>query len=369
MAGSSFGTIFRISTWGESHGKGIGVVVDGCPAGITLCEGDIQRDLDRRRPGQNRYTTARAESDAVEILSGVFEGRTTGTPIAMLVRNQDQRSRDYGNIAELYRPGHADYTFDQKYGFRDYRGGGRSSGRETIGRVAGGAVARRLLEELGITVTAYVSAIGPVEIDRSRMDLDEIERNMLRMPDAQAAERAAAYLEECVRTQDSSGGAIECIASNLPAGLGEPVFEKLDANLAKALMSIGAVKAVEIGDGTLVATRRGSENNDCYTTDENGQPQKATNHSGGTLGGISDGAPLLLRASFKPTPSIAQPQTMLGRDGACHTESIKGRHDPIIVSRAVVVVEAMTALTIADQLLLNMSARLDNVKKVYGREN
>ena len=369
MAGSSFGTIFRISTWGESHGKGIGVVVDGCPAGIALCEGDIQRDLDRRRPGQNRYTTARAESDAVEILSGVFEGRTTGTPIAMLVRNQDQRSRDYGNIAELYRPGHADYTFDQKYGFRDYRGGGRSSGRETIGRVAGGAVARRLLEELGITVTAYVSAIGPVEIDRNRMDLDEIECNMVRMPDAQAAERATAYLEECVRTQDSSGGAIECIASNLPAGLGEPVFEKLDANLAKALMSIGAVKAVEIGDGTLVATRRGSENNDCYTIGENGQPQKATNHSGGTLGGISDGAPLLLRASFKPTPSIAQPQTMLGRDGACHTEIIKGRHDPIIVSRAVVVVEAMTALTIADQLLLNMSARLDNVKKVYGLEN
>lgn len=369
MAGSSFGTIFRISTWGESHGKGIGVVVDGCPAGIALCEGDIQRDLDRRRPGQNRYTTARAESDTVEILSGVFEGRTTGTPIAMLVRNQDQRSRDYGNIAELYRPGHADYTFDQKYGFRDYRGGGRSSGRETIGRVAGGAVARRLLEELGISVTAYVSAIGPVEIDRSRMDFDEIERNMVRMPDAQAAERAAAYLEECVRTQDSSGGAIECIASNLPAGLGEPVFEKLDANLAKALMSIGAVKAVEIGDGTLVATRRGSENNDCYTTGENGQPQKATNHSGGTLGGISDGAPLLLRASFKPTPSIAQPQTMLGRDEACHTEIIKGRHDPIIVSRAVVVVEAMTALTIADQLLLNMSARLDNVKKVYRREN
>lgn len=365
MAGSTYGTIFRISTWGESHGKGIGVVVDGCPAGIPLTEADIQQDLNKRKPGQNRYTTARAESDSVEILSGVFEGRTTGTPISLLVRNQDQRSRDYGNIMDLYRPGHADYTLDQKYGFRDYRGGGRSSGRETIGRVAAGAVARKLLEELGITVTAYVSSIGPVEVNRDAMDFAYIEESIVRMPDPDATKKAQEYMENCLKSQDSSGGVIECVVHNLPAGIGEPVFDKLDATLAKAIMSIGAVKAVEIGDGTLVSTKRGSENNDCYGTDENGVPYKLTNHSGGILGGISDGSPVFLRASFKPTPSIAQTQSMLGRDGLCHKETIHGRHDPIIVSRAVIVVEAMTMLAIADQLLLGMSSRIEHVKKIY----
>lgn len=366
MAGSVFGTVFKISTWGESHGKGIGVVIDGCPAGIPLCEEDIQFYLDRRRPGQNKYTTARKETDSVEIMSGVFEGKTTGTSISLIVLNKDQRSRDYGSISELYRPGHADYPYDMKYGFRDYRGGGRSSGRETIGRVAAGAVAMKLLQELGISVQAYVSAIGPVSIDRSRMDLSYVEESTVRMPDPVATEEALQYLDTCIKSLDSSGGTIECIAEGLPAGLGEPVFEKLDANLAKALMSIGAVKAVEIGDGTAVSSKKGSENNDWYTTDADGQPVKATNHSGGILGGISDGSPLLLRASFKPTPSIAQTQTMLGRDGKCHEEAIHGRHDPIIVSRAVVVVEAMTALTIADHLLLSMTSRIDNLKKVYG---
>lgn len=365
MAGSGFGTIFRITTWGESHGKGIGVVIDGCPAGLALCEEDIQAMLDRRRPGQNRYTTARAESDCVEILSGVFEGKTTGTPISLLVRNQDQRSRDYGNISGLYRPGHADYTYDVKYGIRDYRGGGRSSARETIGRVAAGAVAMKLLQEFGITVQAYVSAIGPVSIDRSRMDLSRIEESPVRMPDPQASEEAVAWLEECMHALDSSGGVIECIARNVPAGLGEPVFEKLDANLAKAIMSIGAVKAVEIGDGTLAATRRGSQNNDCYTEDENGRPGKVSNHSGGILGGISDGSPILIRASFKPTPSIARPQSMLGRDGQCHVETIRGRHDPIVVARAVVVVEAMTALTLADHLLLASSSQIRHLKRIF----
>jgi chorismate synthase len=368
MAGSTYGTIFRITTWGESHGKGIGVVIDGCPAGIALCEEDIQSFLDRRKPGQNKYTTARAESDQVEILSGVFEGKTTGTPISLIVRNKDQRSKDYGSIAELYRPGHADYTFDQKYGFRDYRGGGRSSGRETIGRVAAGAVAMKLLKELGITVQAYVSAIGPISIDRSRMDLSFTEESPVRMPDPVATKEALAYLDECIQSMDSSGGTIECIAEHLPTGLGEPVFDKLDASLARAIMSIGAVKAVEIGDGTLVASAKGSENNDCYIPGEDGYPVKATNHSGGILGGISDGSPLLLRASFKPTPSIAQVQTMLGTDGQCHEESIHGRHDPIIVARAAVVVEAMTALTIADHLLLAMSSKVENVRKVYGGE-
>lgn len=365
MAGSSFGTIFRITTWGESHGKAIGVVVDGCPAGILLTEEDIQHDLDRRKPGQNKFTTARSESDTVEILSGVFEGKTTGTPLSLIVRNQDQRSRDYGNISELYRPGHADYTFDQKYGFRDYRGGGRSSARETIGRVAAGAVAKKMLAELGISIIGYVSQVGPVKIDREHLDFAEIENNKVRMPDAAAAEKATEYLEECLKTQDSSGGAIECIASGVPAGLGETVFEKLDANLAKAIMSIGAVKAVEIGDGILVSSKKGSSNNDQYLTDENGTPYKATNHSGGILGGMSDGSPIFLRASFKPTPSIAQEQSMFGRDGACHVEAIHGRHDPIVVARAVPVVEAMMALTLADHLLLGMSARVENLKKIY----
>lgn len=366
MAGSTFGTIFRISTWGESHGKGIGVVIDGCPAGISLCEEDIQVYLNRRKPGQNKYTTARAESDTVEILSGTFEGKTTGTPISLVVMNKDQRSRDYGTIAQMYRPGHADYTYDRKYGFRDYRGGGRSSGRETIGRVAAGAVAMKLLGELGIKVTAYVSSIGPVSIDRSRMDLSLIEESPVRMPDMEASQRAVEYMNDCMKDLDSSGGTIECIAEHVPAGLGEPCFEKLDANLAKAIMSIGAVKAVEIGDGCLVSTRRGSQNNDCYTTDDQGNPVKASNHSGGILGGISDGSRLFLRASFKPTASIARPQIMLGQDGQCHEVSIHGRHDPIIVSRAAVVVETMTALTLADHLLIGMSAKIDHVKKVYG---
>ncbi|MDD6326802.1 MAG: chorismate synthase [Lachnospiraceae bacterium] len=368
MAGSSFGTIFRITTWGESHGKGIGVVVDGCPAGIPLTEDDIQPYLDLRKPGQNRYTTKRAEADSVEILSGTFEGYTTGTPISLMVRNTDQRSRDYGSISELYRPGHADYTFDQKYGFRDYRGGGRSSGRETIGRVAAGAIAGKLLSELGVTFTTYVSSIGPVSIDREHCDYSRIWESDLRIPDAKAEERARAWLEECLQSQDSSGGTVECIAEHVPAGLGDPAFEKLDAALAKAVMSIGAVKAVEIGDGTAVSTSRGSENNDFYLEDADGIPYKSTNHSGGILGGISDGSPIRIRASFKPTPSIGQPQSMLNRDGHCVTEVIHGRHDPVIVTRAAIVVESMVALTLADHLLLNLGARMEHVKKIYGRD-
>lgn len=366
MAGSTFGTIFKITTWGESHGKGIGVVIDGCPAGIPLDESDIQPYLDLRRPGQNRYTTKRAETDTVELLSGTFEGRTTGTPISLFVRNQDQRSKDYSSIAKLYRPGHADYTYDQKYGFRDYRGGGRSSARETIGRVAAGAVARKMLSDLGITFTTFVSSIGPVHIDPDRCDYSRVWESDLRMPDPIAEEQARAWLETCLQAQDSSGGTVECIAWHVPAGLGEPAFEKLDANLAKAIMSIGAVKAVEIGDGTAVSQARGSENNDFYEEDAHGVPHKMTNHSGGILGGISDGSPIRIRASFKPTPSIGQPQRMLNREGGCVTETIHGRHDPIVVTRAAVVVEAMTALTLADHLLLNLGARMDNIRKIYG---
>ena len=365
MAGSSFGTLFRITTWGESHGKGIGVVVDGCPAGISLCEEDIQAYLNRRKPGQSRFTTSRKEADAVEILSGVFEGKTTGTPISMLVHNTDQRSRDYGDIASYYRPGHADFCFDEKYGFRDYRGGGRSSGRETIGRVAGGAIASKLLEQIGITFLTYTKSIGPVVIDSSKMNQEEILNNTLYMPDTNAAKEAEVYLKECMSNCNSAGGVVECQINGLPVGLGDPVFEKLDANLAKAIFSIGAVKGFEIGDGFEVANTTGLTNNDAFTFDENGSITKKTNHSGGTLGGMSDGAPLVFRAAFKPTPSIASTQETVNKSGEEIEISIKGRHDPIIVPRAVVVVEAMAALTIADALLMNMTTRMDRIVEFY----
>ncbi|MCC8024584.1 MAG: chorismate synthase [Clostridium sp.] len=376
MAGSTYGTLLKVMTWGESHGKGIGVVVDGCPAGLPLSESHVQEYLDRRKPGQSKFTTARSEGDRVEILSGVFEGKTTGAPIAMEVRNMDQRSHDYGNIMDVYRPGHADYTFDEKYGFRDYRGGGRSSGRETIGRVAAGAVACRLLKTLGISVGAYTRSVGEIEIDYASFDPDEIWRNRFYMPDAEAAARAEACLEKRMAEKDSCGGVVECVIRGLPAGVGEPVFEKLDAGLAKAMVSIGAVKGFEIGDGFAAARARGSENNDGFALtdrDQEGNPLlkekivKKTNHSGGTLGGISDGSDLVLRAAFKPTPSIALPQSTVSRKGGETEICIKGRHDPIIVPRAVVVVEAMAALTVADLLLLSMSSRLDRIQSFFGR--
>ena len=363
MAGSSFGSIFRITTWGESHGAGLGVVVDGCPAGLPLCEEDIQIFLNRRKPGQSKFATPRKEDDTVEILSGIFEGKTTGTPISMLVRNTSQRSRDYSEIASYYRPGHADYTFDEKYGFRDYRGGGRSSGRETIGRVAAGAVASKLLATLGISLTTYTRSIGPVTI--KNFDMTQIEQNKLYMPDADAAAEASEYLLHCMKEQNSSGGVVECIVNGLPTGLGDPVFEKLDANLGKAILSIGAVKAFEIGDGMAVASATGRSNNDPFLSGENGAIRKGSNHAGGVLGGISDGSPLILRAAIKPTPSIASFQDTVNKQGKPISVSIKGRHDPIIVPRAVVVVESMTALVLADALLLNMTATMDNVKKIY----
>lgn len=364
MAGSTLGIIYRITTWGESHGPGLGVVVDGCPAGLPLSTNDIQTYLDRRKPGQSRMATPRKEADAVEILSGVFEGKTTGAPISLLVRNTSQRSGDYSEIAACYRPGHADYTFDQKYGFRDYRGGGRSSGRETIGRVAAGAIAAKALSEFGIRLTAYTKSIGPVSINPNAFDREAILETPTSMPDREASTRAEKYLEDCMRNYDSSGGVIECVIDGVPAGLGDPVFEKLDANLAKAIMSIGAVKAVEIGDGTEVSTRRGSENNDAFRM-ENGQIIKATNHAGGILGGISDGSPILLRAYVKPTPSIFSPQNTVNRDGEEISISIKGRHDPVIVPRAVVVVESMAAITVLDALLVNAGAKMEHLKAIY----
>ncbi len=364
MAGSSFGTIFRITTWGESHGKALGVVIDGCPAGLSLCEDDIQSYLNRRKPGTSSITTPRREGDLVEILSGVFEGKTTGTPISLLVRNTSQISGDYSEIASYYRPGHADYTFDQKYGFRDYRGGGRSSGRETIGRVAAGAIAAKLLQELGITVRAYTRSIGPVEADLSKFDADAILSTPTAMPDREADARAVAYLEQTKKDLDSSGGCMECMIQGLPAGIGDPVFEKLDANLAKAIMSIGAVKAVEIGDGCEVSRSRGSQNNDAFCM-KDGTVSKKTNHAGGILGGISDGSTVTIRAHVKPTPSIYRQQDTVNRSGEEIEVCIKGRHDPIIVPRAVVVMECMTAITVLDAMMVNMSAKLDSLRDFY----
>lgn len=362
MSGSIYGNLFRISTWGESHGKGIGVVVDGCPAGLDLCEEDIQVFLNRRKPGQSKFSTPRKEDDAVEILSGIFEGKTTGTPISMVVFNKTQRSGDYSEISNYYRPGHADLTYDVKYGFRDYRGGGRSSGRETIGRVAAGAIASKILLQLGIDVFAYTKSVGPCEI--STFDKNEIMNNSLYMPDSVAADAASSYLEECMQNKDSSGGKIECIVSHLPAGVGEPSFDKLSANLAKAVTSIGAVKGFEIGDGIDVAKATGLTNNDQYQYN-NEELVKLTNHSGGILGGISDGSDIIIRASIKPTPSVSATQATINKSGDNINVNIKGRHDPIIVPRAVVVVESMVAITVLDMLLISMTSNMDMIKKFF----
>ncbi|MDD3403304.1 MAG: chorismate synthase [Hespellia sp.] len=364
MSGSTFGNIFRIMTWGESHGSGVGVVIDGCPAGLELCEEDIQCFLSRRKPGQSKFTTKRMESDQVEILSGVFEGFTTGTPISLMVRNQDQHSKDYGNLGDVYRPGHADYTFDQKYGHRDYRGGGRSSGRETIGRVAAGAIASKILKSLGISITTYTKSIGPVVVEPSDYHFEQIFENSLYMPNNEAADQAGEYLSSLMKTLDSSGGTIECMVEHMPVGIGETVFDKLDANLAKALLSIGAVKAFEIGDGFAVAGTVGSTNNDAFTVTD-GNITKETNHSGGVLGGMSDGSPIILRAYVKPTPSISREQQTVSKDAVPTSIAIHGRHDPVIVPRAVVVVESMVALTIIDLLFQNMNSTMDGILTFY----
>ncbi|MGN0436252.1 MAG: chorismate synthase [Wujia sp.] len=364
MAGSTYGKLFTVTTWGESHGKGLGVVVDGCPAGIELCEADIQEYLDRRKPGQNAFSTQRSEADTVQILSGVFEGKTTGTPISMVVYNTDQKSKDYGNIAVSYRPGHADYCFDEKFGFRDYRGGGRSSGRETIGRVAAGAIAAKVLKTLGITLQAYTRSVGEYVIDYSKFNVAEILKNSLYMPDADCAAKAASYLKVVMSEKDSVGSSVECIVDGLPVGIGEPVFDKLDAKLAHAIMSIGAVKAVEIGDGVAVSSLKGSENNDGFAI-SNGEVVKLSNHSGGTLGGMSDGSQILVRASFKPTPSIFKEQHTINSSHEEITMEIKGRHDPIIGPRAVVVVESMCAITILDLMMINATSKIDNLIKIY----
>ncbi len=361
MSGSIYGNLFKISTWGESHGKGIGVVVDGCPAGLTITEEMIQSYLNRRRPGQTKFSTPRKEDDLVEILSGTFENKTTGTPISMAIMNTNQRSVDYSDIAEYYRPGHADYTYDEKYGFRDYRGSGRSSGRETTGRVAAGAVAIAILDQLGIKVCAYTKSIGPISIDYKNCNPSNILISPLAMPDLLASTAAEKLLEEKMKEEDSLGGIIECIVSGMPTGIGEPVFDRLNANLAKAILSIGSVKGIEFGSGFQAATMTGSENNDSFQYDVDGKVTKLTNHAGGTLGGISDGSELIFRAAIKPTSSIAKTQQTINKVGENIQINVKGRHDPIIVPRAVVVVEAMTAIAIVDMLFLSMTSKMDNL--------
>ena len=362
MSGSVFGKSFRISTWGESHGRSLGVVIDGCPAGIPLSEEDLLKDLARRKPGVREFSTARSESDAPEIMSGVFQGLTTGTPIAVMIRNTDERSGDYSNIKDSFRPGHGDFGYWSKYGLRDYRGGGRSSGRETVARVAAGAVAKKILALIGAEVFAYTLEIGGVRAER--FDLTERDKNPLCFPDKIAAEKASAYLSECVKKGDTAGGIVECVATGIPAGLGEPVFDKLDAALGAAVLSIGAVKGVEFGAGFAAARMTGSENNDGFIT-KDGKTGKATNNSGGILAGISDGSPIVLRAAMKPTPSISIPQKTVDTKGSEVEIQIKGRHDPVIVPRAVVVVEAMTAVTLADFLLRAMGGKASDIERFF----
>ena len=357
MSGSVFGKIFRISIWGESHGPAIGAVVDGCPAGIPLSVEDVQVMLDKRKPGQSPFATARREDDKVEILSGVFEGRSTGTSISMLIRNTDQRSRDYDR--DSYRPGHADYTYDLKYGFRDYRGGGRASARETAARVAGGVVAQKFLSELGIDIKAYTHSIGSVSV--SNVDFNV--QNPLNMPDSIAYEQAAKLTEAAIAAGDSLGGEIFCEITGIPPGIGEPVFDKLEAVIGQGILSIGGIKAIAFGAGFGAAKMKGSQHNDAMYA-KNGKIHKKSNHAGGTYGGISDGSAITFLAAVKPTPSISQTQESVNRQGENIELNIKGRHDPLIVPRAVVVVEAMAAMAVADLILVGLSSNIDNIKKV-----
>ena len=343
MSGNSFGRLFRITTWGESHGPALGVVIDGCPPGIPLTTGDIQQDLDRRRPG-GHLTTPRREPDQVEILSGVFENTTTGTPISLVIYNKDVRSRDYDDIARLYRPGHADRTYEQKYGIRDWRGGGRSSGRETAARVAAGAVARKFLKQHEVSVKAYTVALAGIPC--GRLDMEEIDRNPMFCPDGQAAQAMEERLHEIRSQGDTAGGIVEIRATGCPAGLGEPVFDKLDGRLAGAIMSIGAVKGVEIGEGFAAAGLMGSENNDPLIPEGYG-----SNHAGGILGGISTGMDIIVRAAVKPIPSISKPQQTITAEGQPTTIQIKGRHDISAIPRIVPVCEAMVLLVLADFML------------------
>jgi chorismate synthase len=355
MSGSSYGKAFKITTWGESHGDGVGVVVEGCPAGLTLKESDIQKDLDRRRTGQSKVTTTRKEGDKIIIMSGVFKGKTTGAPISMRVDNKDADSSKYELIKHLYRPGHADYTYDKKFGFRDYRGGGRSSARETVGRVAAGTIAKKLLARDKITVTGFTRQIG--HLSATTVNFKEIERNIVRCPDAKTAEKMVDAIMQARKNGDSLGGVVEVIARGVPAGLGEPVFDRLDADLAKAVMSIPAVKGMEIGAGFQTATMTGSECNDVFVMN-NKKVTTQTNNAGGILGGISNGMDIVVKLVVKPTSSINKAQDTITQKGEKAEIRVEGRHDPCVAPRAVPIAEAMVALTLIDHLLRNKTSQL-----------
>jgi chorismate synthase len=357
MPGNIFGSIFKVTTFGESHGQAMGCVIDGCPAGLEISTNDIEKELARRRPGA--VYGSRDETDMPEILSGVFEGKTLGSPITIIVRNTNQNSGDYDEIKDIYRPGHADLTWEAKYGFRDYRGGGRSSGRETLCRVAAGAVAKKLIALQGICVrawTSYIAGIRQSSPGEDGFDFEEIERNLFRVPSKIGAKKTAERIEKLRNEGDSAGGVITCLVTGAPAGLGEPVFEKLDARLAAAIISIGACKGIEFGTGFTAADLKGSENNDLPCSDSIGKYM--SNNCGGTLGGISSGQDIIFKAAFKPTPSIRKPQKVFARDGNVKEIEIKGHHDVCIVPRAVPVVEAMTALVLSDFLLLSRCAKI-----------
>jgi chorismate synthase len=355
MSGNTFGAIFKVTTFGESHGAAMGCVIDGCPAGLEISADDIKKELIRRRPGKTYGS--RDEEDKPEILSGIYEGKTLGSPIAIIVKNNNQKSGDYDELKNIYRPGHADFTLQAKYGFRDHRGGGRSSGRETLCRVAAGAVAKKILSLSGIKITAWTSSIAGIQmlsLGETGFDFEEIERNPLRVPEKTGSQKAMAKIEEIRSEGDSAGGIISCLVTGAAAGLGEPVFDKLDARLASAVLSIGACKGIEFGAGFAAAGLRGSENNDMPC----GGGKFTTNNCGGILGGISSGQDIFFKAAFKPTPSISKPQKALDSEGRTKEIEIKGRHDVCIVPRAVPVVEAMTALVLADFFLMSRNARL-----------
>ncbi|WP_297338057.1 chorismate synthase [Algoriphagus sp.] len=360
--GNTFGKLFKITTFGESHGIALGVTVEGCPAGLDIDEQFIRAEMQRRKPGQSKITTQRKEEDEIELLSGVFEGKSTGTPIGIIIRNADQKSKDYSHIADKFRPSHADYTYFEKYGIRDYRGGGRSSARETAARVAGGAIAKMLLAKKGIKITAFVSQVGELKLDKDyrKLDFSEIENNIVRCPDPQTAAQMIELIDSVRKDRDTIGGVVSCVIQHAPAGLGEPVFDRLHAELGKAMLSINAVKGFEFGSGFEGVKMRGSQHNDAFVK-EGEQVKTKTNHSGGIQGGISNGEDIYFRVAFKPVATIMQDQESLNESGDKVTVSGKGRHDPCVVPRAVPIVEAMAALVIADYLLLAKSNKLRDI--------
>jgi chorismate synthase len=358
--GSTYGKIFKIATFGESHGAGIGVIIEGCPAGVGFDTDFIQSELTRRKPGQSRITTQRKEADEFEVLSGVFDGVTTGTPIAMIIRNEDQRSKDYSHIAAQYRPSHADYTYQVKYGVRDYRGGGRSSARETAARVAAGALAKLLLKEVGVNIQAYVSQVGGMKLTKSyeELDLSEAENNAVRCPDPVMAQQMFGYIDSVRKNGDSVGGVVNCVVGGVPAGWGEPVFDKLHAELGKAMLSINAVKGFEYGSGFEGVEMLGSQHNDAFFIDSDEGVHTRTNHSGGIQGGISNGEDIYFKVAFKPVATIMQDQESIDQHGEIAIVQGKGRHDPCVVPRAVPIVESMAALVLADFYLRNKTSRV-----------